>query len=137
MLSGYTRLTYSLAILMMETTQSVNLFIPVFISIFISHLTGRMFNRSLYEYSIRAKQMPVLRNHLPRKNEHLRVRDVLRDLFDSRAGQELEVVESVTTVERLSDVLSSDRAFSTIPITNMYGCLIGLIPKSFVVVLIE
>lgn len=62
---------------------------------------------------------------------------MLRDLFDQRAGQELEVVESVTTVERLSDVLSSDRGYNTISIVNMYGVLIGLIPKSFVVVLLE
>ena len=62
---------------------------------------------------------------------------MVRDLFDERAGQELEVVESVTTVERLSDVLSSDRGYSTISIVNMYGVLIGMIPKSFVVVLLE
>ena len=62
---------------------------------------------------------------------------MLRDLFDARVGQELEVVESVTTVERLSDVLSSDRGYSTISIVNMYGILIGLIPKSFVIVLLE
>lgn len=62
---------------------------------------------------------------------------MLRDLFDERVGQELEVVESVTTVERLSDVLSSDRGYSTISIVNMYGILIGLIPKSFIIVLLE
>lgn len=55
MLSGYTRLTYSLAVIMMETTQSVNLFIPVLITIMVSHQVGRMFNRSLYEYGIRGK----------------------------------------------------------------------------------
>ena len=81
--------------------------------------------------------MPMLRDRVPKQNEQIRVRDMLRDLFDARVGQELEVVESVTTVERLSDVLSSDRGYSTISIVNMYGILIGLIPKSFVVVLLE
>lgn len=65
MLSGYTRLTYSLAVVMMETTQSINLFIPIFITIAVSSGVGRIFNRSLYEYSIRAKQMPLLRDHVP------------------------------------------------------------------------
>ena len=54
-LSGYTRLTYSLAVVMMETTQSINLFIPIFLTIAVSNGIGRLFNRSLYEYSIRAK----------------------------------------------------------------------------------
>lgn len=45
------------------------------------------------------------------------------------------MVESVCSVERLIEVLNSH--YSTIPVVNMYGSLIGLIPKSFVVVLIE
>jgi len=80
--------------------------------------------------------MPMLQDHVPHANKEIRVKQLLRDLFDSRIGQELEVVESVCSVERLSNVLSSDKEFSTISIVNMYGCLIGLIPKSFVVVLI-
>ena len=66
MLSSYTRLTYSLAVLMMETTQAINMFLPILISIMVAHGVGRLFNRSLYEYSIRAKQMPLLRNHIPK-----------------------------------------------------------------------
>jgi len=54
-------------------------------------------------------------------------------LFDG--GQDLEVVESVCTVERLSEVLSKN--FSTIPVVNMHGSLIGLVPKHFIIVLIE
>ena len=66
MLSSYTRLTYSLAVIMLETTDSINLFLPILLSIFVSHAVARQFNRSIYEYSIRAKQMPLLRNHLPK-----------------------------------------------------------------------
>lgn len=55
MLSSYTRLTYSLAVIMMETTQAVNLFLPILISIMVSHGVARIFNRSIYEYSIRSK----------------------------------------------------------------------------------
>lgn len=46
-------------------------------------------------------------------------------------------MESVTTVDRLSEVIASDNNYSTISIVNMYGVLIGLIPKSFIIVLLE
>jgi len=55
MLAGYCRLTYSLAVLMLETTQSVNLFIPMFITIMVSYLSGLIFNQSLYFRALRAK----------------------------------------------------------------------------------
>lgn len=96
MLSSYTRLTYSLAVLMLETTQAINMFLPMLISIIVAHGVARFFNRSLYEYSIRGKQMPLLRNHVPKINEDIRVRDMLLALYDE--GQELQAAESVCTV---------------------------------------
>ena len=47
----------------------------------------------------------------------------------------MEVVESVTSVEKLSEVLNSH--YSTIAVVNLFGSLIGLIPKNFVIVLLE
>lgn len=102
-LSSYTRLTYSLAIIMMETTQAINLFLPILVSIMVSHGVAYLFNRSIYEHSIRAKQMPLLRNHVPKQNEDIRVRDMILMLFDGH--QDLEVVESVCSVDRLIHVL--------------------------------
>jgi H+/Cl- antiporter ClcA len=55
MLAGYTRLTYSLAVIMMETTQAINLFLPILVGIIVSNAVARAFNRSIYEYGIRAK----------------------------------------------------------------------------------
>lgn len=133
MLSSYTRLTYSLAVLMMETTQAINMFLPILISIMVAHGVGRLFNRSLYEYSIRSKQMPLLRNHIPKQNKEIRIRDMLLSLFEQ--GQDLQVVESVCTVERLSELLFSN--FSTVPVVNMNGAIIGLVPKHFIIALIE
>lgn len=133
MLSSYTRLTYSLAVLMLETTQAINMFLPMLISIIVAHGVARIFNRSLYEYSIRGKQMPLLRNHVPKINEDIRVRDMLLSLYDE--GQDLQVVESVCTVQRLSEMLNE--SFSTVPVVNMHGSLIGMVPKHFIIVLIE
>ena len=74
--------------------------------------------------------MPLLRNHVPFVNENMRV----KELLDKRQ-QTVEVVESVCQVERLADVLDND--FSSIPVVNMAGRIIGMIPKNFVIVLLE
>ena len=65
MLAGYTGLTYSLLVIMVECTSSVNLFIPMMIGIMISRAVSKLFTRSLYERALRTKQIPMLRNFLP------------------------------------------------------------------------
>lgn len=130
MLAGYCRLTYSLAVIMLETTQSINNFLPTLLSIGVSLGVAKTLNRSLYDYAIRAKQMPLLRNHMPEANRNIRV----KDLLDKRP-QHIEVVESVCQVDRLAEVCSM--GFSSIPVVNMAGRIIGIIPRNFVIVLIE
>ena len=130
MLAGYCRLTYSLAVIMLETTQSINNFIPTLLAIGVSIGVAKACNRSLYDYAIRSKQMPLLRNHVPAVNKDIRVKELLE-----RSNQQVEVVESVCSVGRLSEVLQYD--FNSIPVVNMAGRIIGMIPKNFVIVLIE
>jgi len=77
MLASYCRLTYSLAVIMLETTQSINNFLPTLLAIAVSLGVAKACNRSLYDYAIRAKQMPLLRNHIPIANENIRVKDLL------------------------------------------------------------
>ena len=77
--------------------------------------------------------MPVLRNHVPKVNKNLRVREVLADKFEE--GYKLEVVESVSTVERLYEICQ--KPFHSFPVVNMAGKVIGMIPKNFIIVLIE
>jgi len=77
MLASYTRLTYSLAVIMLETTQSINNFLPTVLTIAVSMGVAKSINRSLYDYAIRSKQMPLLRNHVPEENCDLRVKEIL------------------------------------------------------------
>lgn len=90
MLASYCRLTYSLAVIMLETTQSINNFLPTVLTIAVSLAVARSINRSLYDYAIRMKQMPLLRNHLPEENSTIRVKELL-----DKSPQQIEVVESV------------------------------------------
>ena len=55
MLAGYCRLTYSLAVIMLETTQSINNFLPTLLAIAMSMSVAKACNRSLYDYAIRMK----------------------------------------------------------------------------------
>jgi H+/Cl- antiporter ClcA len=65
MLAGYTRMTYSLAVIVMETSQAINIFLPVIVSIGISNNVGGYFTRGLYDRAVRAKQIPILKKEAP------------------------------------------------------------------------
>lgn len=70
-LAGYTRLSFSLAVIMLETTENVGLFLPIISALFISFGIGRLFNRSLYVESLKAKNIPFLIEEVPECNKKL------------------------------------------------------------------
>jgi hypothetical protein len=72
------------------------------LGIAVSLIVSRCLNRSLYDYAIRMKQLPVLRNNMPSKTRLMRVRDIISNRLSM--DYELEVLESVCTVERLYEV---------------------------------
>jgi chloride channel 7 len=78
MLSGYSRLTYSLTVVMLETTQSINLFVPMLVTLLASYGTGFLFNRSLYIHALRSKQVPVLKENIPDVNHNLRAKVAMK-----------------------------------------------------------
>lgn len=60
-LSGATRMTFALAVIMLETTSSVELFLPIIFTLFISYGTGTiMINKSTYLSALRTKNIPLL-----------------------------------------------------------------------------
>ena len=65
MLVSYCQLTYSLAVIMLETTQSINLFIPMIFATIVSLSVSRHFSRSLYDIALRHKNIPLLREQVP------------------------------------------------------------------------
>ena len=77
MLAGYTHLTYSLLVIMLETTSSIDLFIPMMIGIMVSRAVARLFSRSLYERALRTKQIPMLRTHLPDETRGLKIKSFM------------------------------------------------------------
>lgn len=55
MLASYTRMTYSLAVIVMETCQSINIFFPILITIAVANFIGSQFTRGLYDRAVRGK----------------------------------------------------------------------------------
>ena len=127
MLGGYTRLTYSLCVIMLETTQSINYFIPIMISVLTSVTVGDLFNRSLYERALRAKQIPLLRNFVPKSQRDTTAFQIM--------SHNPTTVEGIIAVTYLTKLLQS--GFSTFPVMNSAGNIVGVIPKNFIIVLIE
>ena len=64
-LAGYSRLSLSLAVMMLETTANVNLFLPIVGVLFVSNYTGGLFNKSLYQRAIKGKNFPFLLCSVP------------------------------------------------------------------------
>lgn len=54
-MASYTRQTYSLAVVMLETTQTINFFIPIMLTVFVAVGIAGAFNRSIYERALRSK----------------------------------------------------------------------------------
>jgi len=82
MMAGYTRLSYSLVVIMCETTDSINLFIPMMVSILVSRAVSGLFTTSLYDRALRTKQMPVLKDSIPEETRNLKVKEfMIKDVF--------------------------------------------------------
>jgi CBS-domain-containing membrane protein len=127
MLAGYTRQTYSLVVIMIETTQSINFFIPMMLTVLVSGGVGRIFNRSIYERALRAKQIPLLRNHVPKSQEETTAYQIM--------ASPVLAVECIISVEFLVDILQ--KPFSSYPVLNSSGNIVGVITKNSLIVLIE
>ena len=56
---------------MLETTQNVNLFLPIIFALFTSFGVGRIFNRSLYIGIVRFKNIPFITENIPACNKRV------------------------------------------------------------------
>ena len=123
MLSSYTRLTYSLVVIMLETTSSINIFLPMMIGILVARAVGNLFTGSLYDRALRMKQMPFLRSSVPRQNKNLRAHTIM--------------ASDVVTLKTISDMPTCKKALETnhnaFPVLNTASRLVGLMPRSILV----
>ena len=77
MLAGYTRMTYCLVVIMLETTSSINIFVPMTFGILVARNVGATITAGLYSRAIRSKQMPVLKEIIPKSSKMLPIHKVM------------------------------------------------------------
>lgn len=123
MLSGYCRLTYSLVVIMLETTSSINIFLPMMIAIMCARGVANTMSGSLYDRALRMKQMPFLRANPPASQHNTPAVTIM--------SKELVTVSSISNMETLKKALQSHH--NAYPVVNTAGRLVGLIPKHFIV----
>ena len=125
-MAGYTRMTYSMAVIVMETSHVIDLFFPSMISVFVSGHVGYLFTRGLYERAVRGKQMPILIEKVPNQCKH--------EIAEAIMGKDPVCVSSVESLKNLQKVLqTSHHAF---PVLNKNENVVGLIPRNFIIVLL-
>lgn len=108
-LSGYARHTFSLAIIMMESTENIDLFIPIVFAILIAYVVGGIFTRSIYINSVRFKNIPFLIEAIPNGSSYVRAEDIMK--------KEVKSFTFRVSVEEVGQVLKST-TFNGFPVVN-------------------
>lgn len=128
LLVGYTRLTFSIVVIMLETAQSVDLFMPVMIVVIISVWVGEIFTRSLYVNAIFGKNIPFLTGEIPDECTELRASDVMH-----RPVQVLSYRETALSIY----TALKETPHNGYPIVDQAQKVIGLITRNALIILLK
>ncbi|CDW75014.1 UNKNOWN [Stylonychia lemnae] len=127
-LSGYARHTFSLAIIMMESTENIDLFIPIVFAIMVGYVVGGVFQKSIYINAVRFKNIPFLIETIPQGSSHIRAEDMMKapvSMFHFKAP-----------VKEVAEVLSKT-SYNGFPVINTAKKLIGIISRDYLMVLLK
>ena len=128
MLTAQFRITFSLVVIMMETTSSIHIFAPMMFGCIVASKVADQISPSFYEKNIAMKKLNIIPHHPPQEMKTLEAREFMCD-------DAIVTVHSVQKVEDFHNVLhgTSHHAF---PVVNAAGNVIGLIPKKMIVTLL-
>ena len=128
-LAGSTRMTYSLAVIMLETTSSVDIFLPIIFTLFISYGSGTLLiNKSIYLSALRSKNIPLLGKSVPRENRKKLAKDVMTT--------PVRAFKFLPTVREAFYQLHNTH-FNGFPVLNNKKRVIGIIERDVLITLIE
>jgi chloride channel 7 len=127
-IAGYCRLSFSLAVIFMETTQDVNLFIPMLLAVICSKGMGDMLNGSLYVQAIALKEMPLISNKISKRAMDYTCKEVM-----------VSEVVSFQHTEKVRDLYEKLKSckHNGFPVINERRKVIGMISRNHLVVILK
>ena len=127
-LAGYSRLSFSLAVIMLETTENVNLFLPIITTLFVSFIVGGFFNKSLYENAVGFKNLPFLAQTVPRINREITASDIM--------ARPVACLKYHSKVSSIYSILKQSK-HNAFPILNSSLRCVGLISRHNLIVILK
>ncbi|KAK5574581.1 hypothetical protein RB653_009834 [Dictyostelium firmibasis] len=103
MMAGFSRMTISLAIIMVELTEGTQYMLPVILSVMIAKWVGDIFNESIYEHLMEQKCYPFLQSQPPKSMIKLGVVDIMKT--------DVVTLHEVERVSKIIEVLKSEQHF--------------------------
>jgi hypothetical protein len=127
--SGATRMTYCLAVIMLETTGNTDFFLPVIFTLLISYGVASLLNsRSIYKGALRSKNIPIINKGIPKNNRSIKASQIMNASPAS--------LQFVTTVAQVWHYIKNS-THNGFPVLNSAGIPIGIIERDALVAMIE
>lgn len=127
-LTGYTRLSFCLAVLLMETTQDVNLFIPMLIGVIFSRGIGNLIIPGLYVGALKLKGVPVISHKISRRAKDFRAEEVM--VYPVVSFRQFETLETVFNT-------LMNCTHNGFPVINNEQEVVGYISRNFLSIIIK
>lgn len=127
-LAGYTRLSFCLAVLLMETTEDVNLFIPMVVGVMFARGVGALMSPSLYKNAIKIKHIPLMSLKVKEKARKWLAKDFM--------VKPVVTLQSYETVRKVLDVLNTT-THNGFPVVDATNRVFGLISRNHLIILIK
>jgi len=112
----------------METTQDVNLFIPMLIGVIFARGIGNLIIPGLYVGALKTKGVPVISHKISRRAKDFRAEEVM--VYPVKSFKQFETVESV--YETLTSCTHNG-----FPICNNENEVVGYISRNFLCIIIK
>jgi len=121
-------MSFSLAVIFMETSQDVNLFIPMLVVVIFAKGVGEFINKSLYVQTLTFKEMPLVSNKISKRALDYTCSEVM-----------VTDVVSVNHSEKVKDLYEKlvNCTHNGFPVINEKRRVIGMISRNHLITIIK
>lgn len=127
-LAGYTRLSFCLAVVMMETTQNQNLFIPMLIGVIFARGVGNLIIPGLYDVAVKIKQLPIIGIEISTRAKDFEASQVMQS--------PVQYFNERETVQRVYEMLEITN-HNGFPVIDHRNHVVGKISRNFLITIIK